>query len=270
MFDPIDFARQSIKYFSSKDWPTTSELGRVNYVIRGNGLWEVRKNKIGLFFTHLFDEEIGGFPEEEQEEGFELSLPKIPRSILNQTVSFFKSICEEHNFEAYIQIFWDSEKGKYFIECPRQKVSHGRVEYEPHGLDQKYTLVCEIHSHNSMPAFFSQVDDTDEFSRGDRFFGVIGRLDQNTPSMKLSYIMGGKKRVYIGVDSLFEEDSFPKEWLSKISYIDRHSNLELNRSRLTSKDQEDEELEEVDDDEPNDFLWSTYEDQEDIEESRML
>lgn len=229
-FDPVDFARQSIKYFVDKDEPNPDDYSRVNYILRGDGLWEVRQNKIGRFCVHRFTGSVSGFPEEHNlEEGFELSLPKIPRKLLDQIVAFFRRLTEDHDFEAYVQIFWNPEEEKYFLFCPEQKVSKGRVRYEPSELISKNVLVCEIHSHNSMPAFFSNVDDDDEKKRGDRFFGVVGNLHTLSPTIKLSFIIGGGKRVFLEVEDLFKDEPFPSEWLDKITYIDRKQNSELQK-----------------------------------------
>lgn len=227
-FDPVDFARQNIKYFTQKEDPESKDLSRINYLFKSDGVWEIRKSKIGVFTVHRFIGPISGFPEDHNlEEGFELALPKIPRRYLDQIISFFRKLTEEHDFEAYVQIFWDPKKEQYFLHCPEQEVSKGRVEYKPSDLIVKNILVCEIHSHNSMPAFFSPTDDKDEKKRGDRFFGVIGKLDTLSPQMKLSFIVGGGKRVFIEVEDLFEGESFPEEWLEKITYLDRKKNKEL-------------------------------------------
>lgn len=174
-FDPINFARNNISYYTERDMP--EKLKKINYVIRKDGLWEVRENKIAKFFVHLYDGKIGGFSEDDDsyEEGFELLLPKIPRSLFNQVLAFFTKLCESHDFEAYAQFYWSPEDEEYWVRVPQQKVSKGRVVYEPQdGIPPTNILVCEIHSHNSMRAFFSVIDDKDEKQRGDRFFGVIG------------------------------------------------------------------------------------------------
>jgi len=269
-FDPIEFARQNIKYITSKKEPSVEDYGRVNYILRGNGLWEVRKNKAATFYVHRYSGDISGFPEESSlEEGFELNLPKIPRLMLNQVISFFRKLTEEHDFEAYIQIFWDREKNKYFLNCPAQKVSKGRVEYEPSSLTGKHTLVCEIHSHNSMPAFFSSIDDADERKRGDRFFGVIGNLNTVSPQIELSFIVGGGKRVNVEVEDLFEDESFPEEWLKKVTYLDRKENRELVKTGKSDVPSEGEEENwryfQQNFFESNEHSWETDEEDESIE-----
>jgi len=214
------FARKYIKYFTALEEPTEEELTKVNYIVRSDGLWEVRKNKIGIFCTQRYAGDVKGYEEEHSlEEGVKLSLPKIPRKYLYQIISFFKKLIEETAFEAYIQIYWNPELEEYFLNCPKQAVSAGRLEYVASEVDAKNTLVCEIHSHNTMSAFFSGADDDDEKKRGDRFFGVIGNLDTISPTMKLSFIIGGGDRVMIPIEDLFEDESFPQEWLEQVTYL---------------------------------------------------
>jgi PRTRC genetic system protein A len=249
--DPIAFARQNIKYHTDRDWPTLDQLGRVNFVLRGNGLWEVRKNGIGTFFYHRHDSKIPGFPEETMDSTHvELAIPKIPRRILNQIIAFFKKLTEEHDFEAYVQIVWDKENQEHVIVCPEQVVSKGRVKYEATNVSpERFVLVCDIHSHNSMLAFFSGVDDSDEKKRGDRFFGVVGKLDSDLPQFKLSFILGGGERVYVDAGVLFEEETFPTEWLEKVSYADKLPNNELVRAFEEFKDSDSAEDEALESDE---------------------
>mgnify|MGYP001570455128 CR=1 FL=1 len=54
----------------------------------------------------------------------------------------------------------------------------------------------------------------------------------------MSFIVGGSNRVTVDLDDLFEPDSFPREWLQRISYIDRKANPEFY---VVSDDDEDEE-----------------------------
>lgn len=44
------------------------------------------------------------------------------------------------------------------------------------------SIICDLHSHGNMRAFFSQTDNADE--QGARLYAVIGRLDSE-PEMRL-------------------------------------------------------------------------------------
>lgn len=216
----VDFARRNISYLATQDCPR--EFNRINYIMRGDGLWEIRKNKIATFTTRKCSAELIGFSGETYEEGFELHLPKIPLAILDQIVTFFTHLSKgRYEYEAYVQIFWNSDRGEYYVHCPRQEVSKTRVRYEfSVDIPTNHIFVAEIHSHNTMGAYFSPVDDRDELVRGDRFFGVIGRLDLAEPEIQMSFVSGGK-RFNIPWALLFEVKEtipFPSEWLKQIYF----------------------------------------------------
>ena len=73
----------------------------------------------------------------------------------------------------------------------------------------------DIHSHNSMKAVFSAIDDQDE--RSTRLYLVIGRLDRFFPEISARISCGGSfvpiepGLVLEGLDS-----SFPAEWSGKV------------------------------------------------------
>jgi hypothetical protein len=71
-----------------------------------------------------------------------------------------------------------------------------------------------------MNAFFSGVDNNDE--KADRFFGVIGNVNNFFPELKFRVIAGGKP-IEIDVKDIFDingemyhAETFPKEWENNI------------------------------------------------------
>ncbi len=72
------------------------------------------------------------------------------------------------------------------LTYPQQEQSQVRVGYQE--TDQS-NIVVELHSHNTMAAFFSPTDDRDEL--GGRFYAVIGRLDQAQPQIVIRLGMFG-------------------------------------------------------------------------------
>ena len=159
----------------------------VTYVVAENGLFEVRMNAIGTFARRV--EGVPGTGHVAA--GFHPALPKIPWNLFEQAIAFFRAVMQRHgNAEAYIQILWNEEDGKYFAHVPPQVVSGGHVSFERNGaLEALHVLVLEAHSHNTMGAFFSGTDNADE--QGDRLFAVIGRLDRRIPQVRLRYGMAG-------------------------------------------------------------------------------
>lgn len=191
---------------------------KIIYLLQGDGLWEIRKNKLGSFRIHLFETNIPGLKKTIEEPGWELNVPLIPLKLWDMTVSFFKEIQKVHDTEAYLQFFYDSEKEEYVLHCPQQEVSKASVKYktDPEFEKDKYIFVMEIHSHGTMNAFFSGTDNADE--KSDRFYGVVGKIKDVYPEFKFRLILGGKQ-IDVELNDLFEEkqkSSYPSDWVNRI------------------------------------------------------
>ena len=113
---------------------------------------------------------------------------------------------------------YDTRRNKYTVRVPKQKLTHVSVdsvmeeEYPEHMIH-----VMDIHSHNTMPAKFSSIDDDDE--KPTRLYAVMGRLDKVLPEITVRASCGGK---FIPVDPAdvfdIKSTSFPhpKIWDEKI------------------------------------------------------
>ena len=126
---------------------------------------------------------------------FKFSLPPIPYSILAEIIAIFRADLGKENI---VQIYWNKEKG-YYLQQPDYEATKQRVRYLlPRNRD---VLVMTVHSHNTMKAFFSPIDDEDELYTG--LFGVIGRLDRNIDMTFRAGMEGCFKKISAG--SLFGE-----------------------------------------------------------------
>ena len=98
------------------------------------------------------------------------AIPKIPGCLLRGILSYFQ---QDPDKESVVQILY--RDGTFFLNYPNiQRCSKCAVSYTfqmPIGA----MLVMTVHSHNTMPAYFSATDDADEKITG--LYGVIGRLD---------------------------------------------------------------------------------------------
>ena len=125
--------------------------------------------------------------------GVSLKVAKVEWSHFLQTVAFFRAVMKARSgAEALIQFYWDPTAKALFPFVPEQRVSGGSVRYEGvHDPEGKFLHLLDIHSHNSMGAFWSSTDNADESRFEGRFFGVIGNLDKPLPSVKMRARAGG-------------------------------------------------------------------------------
>ena len=96
--------------------------------------------------------------------------------------------------------------------------------------EERYIHYADIHSHNSMAAKFSYIDDEDE--RATRLYFVVGHLDRFYPSIAARMSCGGS---YQEIDpSLVLEgigEEFPTEWLDQVERCGDEEPLEKARRR---------------------------------------
>jgi hypothetical protein len=112
----------------------------------------------------------------------------------------------------------------FVLDAPEQTVTSVSVESSenPAYTGDRYIHYMDIHSHNSMKAFFSTTDNSDE--KATRLYTVIGRLDKYFPDIKTRISNGGK---FMEIDpaEVFEQVAcpFPGEWTDVIRFRDPHS-----------------------------------------------
>lgn len=150
-------------------------------------LYQMRKTPVGTFTA-----QVDYLPEfEAVNPGFQMTVPKIPMSLLLFIWDFFAGLSERYRLEALVHILFDTKRNKYTVRIPKQKLTHTSVdsvmneEYPEHMIH-----VMDIHSHNTMPAHFSSVDDEDE--KPTRLYAVMGRLDKVLPEITVRASCGGK------------------------------------------------------------------------------
>jgi len=102
-------------------------------------------------------------------------LPRIPGRLLQEVLADAR---RNLALEYMYQVKFDPVTGRWTVTRPDQDQSRSRVGYtalDPSGV------VLDLHSHHTMPAFFSATDDSDE--KGGRFYGVMGHLERAQPEL---------------------------------------------------------------------------------------
>ncbi len=177
---------------------------------RDGKVYEIRNTEIGKFITPVLGCEMLS----EVKPGFIPGLPLIPSSLVMKIFAFFRHFVTEYfESEALLNIYWDKETKEFVADAPKQTATKTSVDTE---IDEgftsdRYIHYMDIHSHNTMRAFFSAVDDRDE--KATRLYTVIGKLNEHNPEIK-TRISNGGKFLDINPEQVFEiaDFSFPKEW----------------------------------------------------------
>jgi len=142
---------------------------------RDGKVYEVRREEAGAFITP--SGECGELSNIKA--GFTPNLPLIPLKRLLGIISFFRSLAlDGHNYEAIVNIYWDREGKEFVTDAPKQHVTAARADSEltDSYCPERYLHYMDVHSHNIIPAVFSQQDDCDE--KATRLYAVIGHLDR--------------------------------------------------------------------------------------------
>ena len=176
-------------------------------------VYEQRRNEIGCFTAPA--ENVREFEDIRAE--FKMALPKIPAHIFSKVMGLFKSISDELHYEVLVHILYDTEEKEYIIKVPKQRISHVAVNSEAEEpYPERYIHVVDFHSHNTMPAVFSETDNDDE--KETRLYAVAGRFDRTFPEITVRAGCAGKF-IYLPPEDVFEGNffgDFPKEWKENI------------------------------------------------------
>ncbi len=165
-------------------------------------------------------------PKLEEEIAF-LPNGKVPIRMLHQIVDFFKRVMEDMGgttvrthgaLEAMAHIVWNpAQPHIYQTRIPTQKVSAAAVDYEFDHLIEGDIIVVDIHSHNSMGAFFSGTDNNDD-KKNTCYSGVVGKLDTANPQTIWRFNDLNHK-IECELDAVFAADEVkcPDEWMDKVT-----------------------------------------------------
>lgn len=187
----------------------------------GDGqVYEMRKTELGEFVaprnnvTDLTEVRAGFTP----------ALPLVPIGVMAQIISFFRCYMSGgEQFEAMAHIYWDKREERFVVRIPKQSVTKAHIDADLSQDDlpeDRYLHYIDIHSHNSMEAKFSAVDDADE--QATRIYIVVGRLDKFFPDLTVRMSCGG---TYLELPPGCVLESFgalfPAEWRNQVKLLGR-------------------------------------------------
>lgn len=194
------------------------------YIITSKGFFKHHVLRGEGRFVRVKVDSIPGYTEPKIDQGMNfLPAGKIPYALFEQVQAFFMKVMEVKNseVEAMIHILYNQERG-YHLGVPPQRISKASVSYDWDYVPAGTSIVVDIHSHNTMGAFFSGTDDRDD-RNNISFSGVFGKLKDRTPATiwRFNYL---DKKFEASVEDLFEaparpEVAVPEEWLTQVQVL---------------------------------------------------
>jgi len=145
---------------------------------------------------------------DEQQVAMKLLLPPPDSIVIAKTVQLFRAIYRKQRSEAAVLLHYSKELG-WELSVPSQTVDAASVEYDMKERLPGYACVGTIHSHGSMGAFHSGIDQHDE-AELDGVHITIGDVDEEACfSMDAEVVVNG-----------FRFKLNPQQWLKDIQEVE--------------------------------------------------
>jgi len=170
------------------------------YIMAGNGLFIRTETR---FFTACIPAKksiVRGLPL--LTESFHLRVPKLPESLLTAVFTDARLARRSDGGlnEVLYQFHHDGQTVR--LKKPPQQATSISVTSDNSG-DIDENILCDLHSHGNMDAFWSETDDMDE--RNGRLYAVVGKVDSDKPEMRLRVGIYGYW-MSLPVTALFADD----------------------------------------------------------------
>lgn len=176
-------------------------------IITKNAIFESKRTWFGNIITPKIDLDLplGNLKTIEPEIKFHQNFQKIPFELLEKIVDFFRKVHQEQKTEAQAEIWYNKDTKQYFIHIHNQYATYASVERNNEISNDFSTVnnvnILNLHSHHSMPAFWSTTDD--ENDKGGILYCVIGNIEQKIPDMLFRTIINNYQ-FDIGIENIFE------------------------------------------------------------------
>ena len=151
------------------------------YILAGNGVFVRAETR---FFTALLPITVctvRGLPSLRPQ--FQLLVPRIPARLLDAVLADARRARRPDNGLNEVLYQFHHHGRAVQVKKPAQHTTPTSVATSvTTAVADAASIICDLHSHGNMRAFFSQTDDADEQSA--RIFAVIGKLDTE-PEIRL-------------------------------------------------------------------------------------
>ncbi|MFQ5401712.1 MAG: Mov34/MPN/PAD-1 family protein [Anaerolineae bacterium] len=164
-------------YIHKRDPLPANNAMAYQYVLAGNGVFVRAETR---FFTALLPVTactVRGLPPLRPQ--FQLLVPRIPARLLDDILADAKRARRPDNGLNEVLYQFHHHGRTVQVKKPAQQATDASVTT---AVTDTASIICDLHSHGNMRAFFSQTDNADE--QGARLYVVMGRLDSE-PEMRL-------------------------------------------------------------------------------------
>lgn len=187
-------------------------LKYINYIFAQDGMFILQKSNWGETLSKLnIPYSNAGLKKFGVDNYFKCNIKPPSKNILEEILEIFKYVQKKSKEEIMVNLYWDKLDKKFILDIPNEQIISGTLvqyvynkEYE---MSERYIKYLQIHSHHSMPASFSGIDDKDENSKLLCFYGVIGNINENSTIHNMGNrfrIWSGEKFLYIDIDDVFD------------------------------------------------------------------
>jgi PRTRC genetic system protein A len=189
-----------VRYKFAKSWP----LGKVDpgclyeYVVGANGIFiQAEREGLSVMMPMLTFRKtrLAGLDDVTSK----IWLPKlVPAEALLEVITDAWRVLP---YEYLSYCHFSKEENQWRFIAPNQMSTRGSVHPDDKFDQISQNALLEIHSHGTMPAFFSETDDREE--NGFRIYAVIGNLDRRPVSISVRVSVYGH-RALIPYQYIFE------------------------------------------------------------------
>jgi len=186
----------------SDELPAYDAIG-YQYLMAGNGLFIRTQTR---FFTAVIPVKnaiVRGLPL--LKEHFHLRVPKLPASLLTAVFTDARRARRsDGGLNEVLYQFHHDGQNVQLKKPPQQATAISVTSVTTNNEDEN--ILCDLHSHGNMAAFWSETDDMDE--RNGRLYAVVGKLDSDKPEMRLRVGIYGYW-ISLPVTALFADNPHP-------------------------------------------------------------
>ena len=184
-----------------------NQLDPFNIVVCGNGLFQSIRNDLLVSFDSL-PLNYNNTELNEIDSNIIQLLRKPEEKYLNKILDMFRFVNNKTKNELMTNLYYDKKHDEFIIDLCKQIINSGSIEYEynkKYENNSRYIRYLQIHSHHSMSAHFSSTDNNDEKNKIPCYFGVIGRLKENSKSYDSSFrIWTGHNFITLDISDIFD------------------------------------------------------------------